>query len=89
MTQRIFQPAFTSLQRNSPPMLALCFLIAALCRCQCPHVMLFQECFALMPSSPPCRVEEALGEEFFEDLVFTLMLLEPAKRVEAFVNDSR
>jgi hypothetical protein len=88
MTQRVFQPVLARLQRNPLPMLPLILLTATPSRRQSRHVMFFQQCFTLIPCAAPRSMEESLSEKFFENLVLAFMLLEPAERVQAFVDDS-
>lgn len=49
--------------------------------------MLFDQCFSLIPSSPPSRMVAPLGEKCSEDFVFSFILFEATEDVLAFVDN--
>ena len=68
-------------------MALLRFFVTALVREERPHVVLFEQCFALVLSSAPSGMEELLVQQLGEDYMLALVLFKVRQGVEAFVND--
>ena len=72
----VLEACFAGPQRDALPVLLLRVVAAAVAGGQRPHVVLFEEGFALVPCAAPGGVEEVLGEELDEQVVLALVFFE-------------
>lgn len=86
----VLEAVLACTQRDAFPVLLLLlrFRGAVFAGGERPHVMFFQERFALVPRSAAGGMEETLGEEFGEKLVLALVVFEAAENVGAFVDNA-